>query len=280
MVDGDWQDEENDAIVADYFAMLSAELNGQPFSKAERNRALQQTIGRGRGSIEYKHQNISAVLKGLGETWITGYKPAFNYQLALEKAVVRWLVDHPEWQQRIHQFEGGAGLAESHALWVGLPPTLSNAPPPAELEQALAVARRYNVAERDARNRALGRSGERLALEHERRSLRSAKRNDLAEQVRWISEEEGDGAGFDIASFEPSGKPRLIEVKTTNGWERTPFYISANELEVADQRRGEWRLLRPWNFAREPRAFELHPPLAAHVSLVATSFRADFHPLQ
>ena len=79
---------------------------------------------------------------------------------------------------------------------------------------------------------------------------------------------------FDIASFEPSGKPRLIEVKTTNGWERTPFYISANELEVADQRRGEWRLLRPWNFAREPRAFELHPPLAAHVSLVATSFRA------
>ena len=29
--------------------------------------------------------------------------------------------------------------------------------------------------------------------------------------------------------FEPSGKPRLIEVKTTNGWERTPFYISANE---------------------------------------------------
>ena len=96
--------------------------------------------GAGEARSSTRHQNISAVLKGLGETWITGYKPAFNYQLALEKAVVRWLVDHPEWQQRIHQFEGGAGLAESHALWVGLPPTLSNAPPPAELEQALAVA--------------------------------------------------------------------------------------------------------------------------------------------
>lgn len=276
MVGGDWQDEENDAIVADYFAMLAAELNGQPVSKAERNRALQQAIGRGRGSIEYKHQNISAVLKGLGETWISGYNPAFNYQLALEKAVVRWLAAHPQWLGRIQQPGESAGLAEGRALWVGPPPTLSNAPPPAELEQTLAVARRYDVAERDARNRALGRAGEKRALEHERQSLRSAGRNDLAEQVRWISEEEGDGAGFDIASFELSGKPRLIEVKTTNGWERTPFHISANELAVADRRKGEWRLLRLWNFARDPRAFELHPPLAAHVSLMPTSFRADF----
>lgn len=27
-----------------------------------------------RGSIEYKHQNISAVLKGLGEDWIPGHR--------------------------------------------------------------------------------------------------------------------------------------------------------------------------------------------------------------
>jgi hypothetical protein len=60
MATGDWQDGENDAIVADYFAM---ELAGRPFNKAEHNRTLQGLIGRGRGSIEYKHQNISAVLK-------------------------------------------------------------------------------------------------------------------------------------------------------------------------------------------------------------------------
>lgn len=46
-------------------------------------------IGRPRGSIEYKHQNISAVLKGLGEDWIPGYKPAFNFQASLVDAVVR-----------------------------------------------------------------------------------------------------------------------------------------------------------------------------------------------
>jgi hypothetical protein len=277
MAVGDWQDEENDAIVADYFAMLCSELDGRSVNKADRNRILQQSIGRGRGSIEYKHQNISAVLKGLGETWISGYKPAFNYQLALERAVVRWLAAHPDWLQQIDRSGGYVGLSEGRALWVGPPPTFSNAPRPAELEQTLAVARRYDVAERDARNRILGRAGEKLVLEYERQSLKSAGRSDLAGQVRWISEEEGDGAGFDIASFDPGGSPRLIEVKTTNGWERTPFHISANELAVADRGQGEWRLLRLCNFAREPWAFELQPPLAAHVSLMPTSFRADFH---
>ena len=57
---------ENDAIIADYMARLSDGLSGQSYSKAELNRALQQLIGRGRGSIEYKHQNISALLKGRG----------------------------------------------------------------------------------------------------------------------------------------------------------------------------------------------------------------------
>ena len=56
--------------------------------------------------------------------------------------------------------------------------------------------------------------------------LRSSGRDDLARKVRWVSEEDGDGAGYDIASFAPDGRARLIEVKTTNGWERTPFHIT------------------------------------------------------
>ena len=75
----------------------------------------------------------------------------------------------------------------------------------------------------------------------------------------------------------PDGRSRLIEVKTTNGWERTPFHITRNELAVAEERRSEWRLFRLWNFSREPKAFELHPPLDAHVSLTAMSFQASFH---
>jgi hypothetical protein len=140
----------------------------------------------------------------------------------------------------------------------------------------LAIARQYDVAARDARNRALGRAGEERVLAHERTTLRSAGRTDLAHRIRWVSDVDGDGAGYDIWSFEPDGRDRLIEVETTNGWERTPFHITRNELAVAETNRDDWRLLRLWNFARDPRAFELRPPLEAHVSLMATSYQASF----
>jgi hypothetical protein len=139
-----------------------------------------------------------------------------------------------------------------------------------------AIARKYDVAERDARNRALGRAGEERVLTHERASLLAAGRTDLAERIRWVSHVDGDGAGYDIRSFDANGSDRLIEVKTTNGWERTPFHVTRNELAVAEAHRDDWRLVRLWNFAREPRAFELQPPLEAHVSLMATSYQGNF----
>lgn len=276
---GNWADEENDAIIADYFAMLAEDIAGRPYSKAEHNRLLQSVINRPRGSIEYKHQNISAVLKGLGEGWIPGYKPAFNFQASLVDAVMRWLERHPDWlAPAMRGVEGRAmsALREDAELWIGPPPTQSNTPPPDELEQMTAIARKYDVAERDARNRSLGRAGEERVLAHERASLLAAGRTDLAERIRWVSHLDGDGAGFDIQSFSPDGGDRLIEVKTTNGWERTPFHITRNELVVAETRHAEWCLVRLWNFTREPRAFELRPPLTAHVSLMATSYQASF----
>jgi hypothetical protein len=272
---GNWTDEQNDAIVADYFAMLADDIAGRPYSKAEHNRKLQAVIGRPRGSVEYKHQNIGAVLKGLGEAWIPGYKPAFNFQASLVDAVVRWLDRHPDWLARVEIGSSPSALREEAILWIGPPPTQSNAPPPDELEQMIAIARKYDVAERDVRNRALGRAGEERVLTHERAGLLAAGRTDLAERIRWVSHVDGDGAGYDIRSFDTDGSDRLIEVKTTNGWERTPFHITSNELAVAEARRNEWRLVRLWNFAREPKAFELRPPLEAHVSLMATSYQAS-----
>ena len=195
--------------------------------------------------------------------------------MALVDTVARWLANDP-----VRLMPGArrvSGLRQTAQLWVGPPPTLSNQPPPQELEQMLRIAAKFDVAGRDERNRALGRAGEERVLEHERSTLAGAGREDLARKVRWVSEEDGDGAGYDIASFALDGQERLIEVKTTNGWERTPFYVSRNELAVAEERRTEWCLFRLWNFSREPKAFELRPPLDGHVSLTATTFEASFH---
>jgi hypothetical protein len=271
-----WSDVENDAIVAAWFAMLGDDLAGRRVNKAAQNRALQEQTGRSRGANEFKHCNISAAAKAFGLPILRGYQPRFNFQISLAEAISRWLARHPDWDAPMRKTVREE-MAEPSPLFVGVAPTLRNAPPPDELEQMQVIARRFDVAGRDERNRALGYAGEKRVLHHERTTLHQIGRDDLARQVRWVSQEDGDGAGYDILSYTADGRERLIEVKTTNGWERTPFYISRNELEVSEARRDAWCLFRVHDFAREPRAFELPPPLSAHVSLIAESYRANFH---
>ena len=68
-----WTDEENDLIVEDYFAMLAKDVAGRDYSKTVHRRALMPRLqSRSEPSIEYKHQNISAALRDLGEDWIRG----------------------------------------------------------------------------------------------------------------------------------------------------------------------------------------------------------------
>ncbi len=271
-----WSDAENDIIVADYFAMLMCDIAATPYSKAAHNRELQTQLDRPRGAIEFKHQNISAVLKALGEDWIIGYKPAFNFQATLVDAVARYLARNQQWRPAPLSTRD-LQIAEEGVLFIDSAPTIRNAPPPDETERSNVIARQFDVAARDERNRSLGEAGERRVLAHERAVLTAARRTDLAQQVRWVSKEDGDGAGYDIASFERDGTPRLIEVKTTTGWERTPFYISRNEIAVSKEKAENWLLMRLWNFTRAPKAFEVRPPLERHVELLATSFEARFH---
>jgi len=268
-----WTDEENDLIVEDYFAMLAKDLAGRSYSKTERRRALLPKLdNRSEGSIRRKHHNISAVLQGLGKTWLPGYVPAINFQMTLVDAVFRRLALDPELPNRM---PGATGAHQAEQLLIGPPPTLSNGPPPKGMEKMLTIARNYDVAARDERNRALGKAGEKRVFLRERAVLTDAGREDLARQVRWVSEEDGDGAGYDIASFAPDERPRLIEVKTTESWQWTPFHISRNELCVA-RCNPDWLLFRLWDFSRKPRAFELYPPLERHVLLTPTSFQANF----
>ena len=282
----DWSDAENELVVADYFAMLANDIVGARYNKAEHNRFLREQLPhRSQGSVEFKHQNISAVLLALGQPWIIGYKPAARFQNALVDAVLRWIDSRPDWLKvGLTNIEHGGSLQgpatavrETEPLWIGPPPTHSNEPAAVDVEFMAAMGRKYDVAARDAANRALGRAGEERVLAHERANLRQVGRSDLAERVRWTSVEDGDGWGYDISSFDPDATPRLIEVKTTNGWERTPFHLSRNECEVADVNRDTWHLIRLWNYAREPRAFSIRPPLQNHVALTPTSFLANLH---
>ncbi len=275
-----WTDAEIDIIVADYFDMLRLELARESFVKAHRNAELQRLTKRSRGSIEFKHQNISAVLLRLGLPWIDGYKPMPNFQGALIDGIGRYLsenggrqfipISHPVGAEtRRHE------LREATALFIDAPPQLSSkdVETPRSLER---LVRKFDPAERDARNRSLGKEGEERVVSHEKSRLSQFGRDDLAKQVRWISEEEGDGAGFDILSFTNDGRERCLEVKTTVGHLTTPFYLTENERAFSAERPDAFRIMRLYDFARVPRTFELSPPLESCLILQPTNYRASF----
>lgn len=106
------------------------------------------------------------------------------------------------------------------------------------------LVRKFDPAERDFRNRQLGTSGEEFVFNIEQRRLIELDRPDLARKVRRTAKEDGDGAGYDIRSYEPDGKERLIEVKTTPGAAKTPFFLTRNEVGVATERADAWHLYR------------------------------------
>jgi hypothetical protein len=266
-----WTGEELNLIVADYFSMLSDEVAGIPFNKAAHNRLLRSKIDRSEGSIEFKHQNISAVLQQLGLPGIRGYMPAANYQKAMISAIDHYLAANPV---ALHPERAVSGFAERPGLFVETPPTLLPVAPRREDIQRL--VRKFNPVERDFRNRKLGREGEELVLHFERERLKQRDRADLAKKIRWISEEDGDGAGYDILSFDEKGKERFLEVKTTVGADTTPFYITRNELSLSSERPEAFRLCRVFDFSIRPRMFELAPPLANFVHLSPLSYEASF----
>ena len=278
----DWTDEENDLIVKDYFKMLAKEIAGLPYKKSEHRQALKPFLDeRSDGSIEFKHQNISAVLHRMGLRRIDGYKPARNAQASLTDAVVLHLQASPGLLDILDPAPFVADRSESAPaaggqIEMSTAPTLSNRQPQ-KTDPFMRAAAKLDIAGRDERNRKLGLDGERAVVAHERRRLRDAGRDDLARRVRWVSQKDGDGAGYDIRSFcLRDGSERLLEVKTTGGWQWTPFYITRNELRVSEESRAQWRLFRLFNFPREPKAFRLHPPLENHVLLTATHYRASF----
>ncbi|MFO1175548.1 MAG: DUF3883 domain-containing protein [Paracoccaceae bacterium] len=129
---------------------------------------------------------------------------------------------------------------------------------------------------RDLRNRKTGLIGEELVYYSEIARLNQAGRSDLAKKVKWVSQEEGDGAGYDIRSFEADGTERFFEVKTTVGHKRTPFYLSSNERDFAEEAPNNFRIFRLYEVGRSPRSFLIAPPLESALILEPSVYRASF----
>lgn len=267
-----WTETEISAVVDSYFRMLASEKAGIAYSKADNWRRLMTTVHRSKGSIERKLQNISAVLDVLGAQWINGYKPLAHYQDALVPAVERNIRHEPDFLY--------PASADTHPLVLN-DDTIFVAPPKfTDLDKVLPPAIRqlvgkFDPAERDARNRDLGKAGEKFVVEFERFRLRQAGREDLADSVRWVSDVDGDGFGYDVRSFNPDGQERLLEIKTTCGHERTPFWLTKREVDVAAERSDRYRVRRVFHFRNHAQMFEIAPPLEDALFMTPSAFTAE-----
>lgn len=267
-----WTETEISAVVDGYFRMLTSEKAGIAYSKADNWRRLMTTVRRSKGSIERKFQNISAVLDVLGAQWINGYKPLAHYQDALVPAVERNIRREPDFLYPASTDTQSLALNDD---------TIFVAPPQcADLDKVLPPAIRqlvgkFDPAERDARNRDLGKAGEKFVVEFERIRLRQAGREDLAGNVRWVSDVDGDGLGYDVRSFEPDGQERLLEIKTTCGHERTPFWLTKREVDVAAERSDRYRVRRVFHFRNRAQMFEIAPPLEDALFMTPTMYSAE-----
>ena len=249
--------------------MLRAELAGQHYVKAAVNREVQAATGRSRGAVEFKFANISAVLRDIGLPYVLGYQPRGNYQAALRARVEGYLAQDQELPRLLEEMPAPEAAPGVHLLEVD-PPVM--AAPPAGGRGRTAIGVDY--LEREARNRDIGLTGERLVLEYERERLTAQGRPDLSGLVAHIPSTLGDCAGYDVSSYLPDGTPHHIEVKTTRGTISAPFFLSAAELRHALASPAPYSIYRVFDVGSNPRFYKLTGDMAQVLDLTPISYQA------
>ncbi len=275
-----WSKLECELITADYLNMLYKELSDEDFVKSHHRQDLIPYLeDRSEGSIEYKYQNISAILIDLGLPYIKGYKPAYNYQKLLFDVVQSQL--STRFENLNHKTEEILVDAPIRHVTLDWKEVLEDSPEISDRQpQAIRhkyTPRVYDYSQRESENKRLGARGEEFVIEFEKKRLEHMGRVDLAEEIEWTSKKKGDGAGYDIRSFNGKKDEELyIEVKTTNSGKYQPFYMSDNEVAFSEENPNQYSLYRVFEFRKQPRIFTLNGSIHENVFLIAKQYQATF----
>lgn len=113
----------------------------------------------------------------------------------------------------------------------------------AEQKQYTFNAKYTDHVAKQKRNKRIGDLGEQIVLMHEQKHCPA----DLVDKVEHSSKKQGDGLGYDILSFDESGSPKYIEVKTTTGSREKSFFVTGTELARSKQESDNYFLYRLYN---------------------------------
>lgn len=275
----DWSDIEVKIIIADYFSMLNDETAGLPVNKTDHRKKIQSLLNnRSEGAIEFKHQNISAVLKEFGRPWIVGYKPLSHYQATMEEKVNSYIKQNQSLEVIFNKFamtpfKAGISHDLHYDQFIDAPPKPKGVKEP-EINYRGPV--KLNYLEIEQNNRLIGNFGEEVVLNYEKWRLLHAGKNSLSDKIEWVAQTQGDGLGFDILSKNVNGTDRYIEVKTTKLGKDAPIFISKNEYNFSVKNSKSYFLYRLFNFNKVPKAFIVNGKFDDFCNLEAIKFRGNF----
>ncbi len=100
------------------------------------------------------------------------------------------------------------------------------------------------IFKKNREDKELGDCVEALVLEYKKNKLKEKWLTSFIEKVQIVK----DGNGYDVLSFNGEGNEIYIEVKTTNGNDKTPFYLSQNEKLFFERNKERYFLYRLFNY--------------------------------
>ena len=273
-----WSIDEINAIVDDYMSMLLQDLKGEKYNKTSHREKLKpQLNNRTDGSIEFKHQNISAALIDLDYPYIDGYKPRFNYQNELFQAISKKTEEIDfDLPNIIDNY-----LNKTKKSSEDLTPTLTEVQPPTTINRKINPYEKIEFGRNNKKNYALiennnknlGRRGEELVFEFEKQRVTKLKLD--VSKVQWISEVKGDDEGYDILSLNDDGSARYIEVKTTTQGIDFHFFISGREVEFSRRNKDNYFIYRVFNLNKSPNFYTQKGYVIDSFELIPTEFKAS-----
>ncbi len=276
----DWTSEEVKFIVEDYFRMLQLELKHSAYNKTSHRLSILPFLNkRSEGSIEFKHQNISAALINMGLPYIKGYKPRFNYQKQmLEQEIAKYIKEYKTpLEKQFEHFADNSNIIKPKTK-IEFEYVIDDDPVNSEVKETEPLYKpiKINYLEKEQNNRHLGAQGEGFVIEYEKWRLINAGKESLADKIEWVSKDLGDGLGYDILSRNNNGTDRFIEVKTTKLSKETPIYLSRTEIGFASQKVKDFFLYRVFNFDASPKLFIKNGNYESFCKLLPQTYKGYF----
>lgn len=108
-------------------------------------------------------------------------------------------------------------------------------------------ARKIDYERINKERKLIGNAGEELVYKDQIEFVKKHAPENL-KSVRHVSKLDGDGAGYDICSFNEDKKLVYIEVKSTTGKKETPFYMSSSEYAFFELHKDNYIIARVYEF--------------------------------